>query len=132
MVMAGQRLAARTLPLSSVFSCRLLDTRHLLNKFQITLDDSTLYVMQNLAEALGWHSTNGISFRLNGWEPSYFDITQTGTVAGKQAIGKDRLARILTRGDSRSSCSWNGREQLQSAGAEEVLEYLKKSDSEAP
>jgi len=47
--------------------------------------------MQNLAEALGWHSTDDISLRLNGWEPSYFDITQTGAVAGKQAIGKDRL-----------------------------------------
>lgn len=50
-----------------------------------TLDGSTLYVDEDVAEALGWTqgtSADGVTLRLSGWKPHYFAITQKGTEAG--------------------------------------------------
>ncbi|KAL6301118.1 hypothetical protein BKA93DRAFT_739271 [Sparassis latifolia] len=51
-------------------------------EFKVLLDNQTLYVDQELAEALGWKANGGpegLSLTLNGWAPHYFTIAPTGT-----------------------------------------------------
>ncbi|KAF9473860.1 hypothetical protein BDN70DRAFT_867012 [Pholiota conissans] len=58
-------------------------------EIKVLLDHQTLYINQELAEALGWHRSQGtepVKLSLNGWEPMYFTITPTGT-------DSERLAR---------------------------------------
>ncbi|KAI0364527.1 hypothetical protein BV20DRAFT_956031 [Pilatotrama ljubarskyi] len=84
-------------------------------EFKVVLEDNdTLYIDQELAEALGWtpqvaHSDSGtpgtVSLTLSGWAPHYFAIARTGS-------DSDRLARATVE----SSC--NPRVQA-------MLEYLK-------
>ncbi|CAA7269497.1 unnamed protein product [Cyclocybe aegerita] len=78
----------------------------------VTLDGQTLYIGQEVAEALGWKpgtSTEGVSLRLSGWRPHYFAITERATDA-------DHLARGTI-------------ESSRNPRVQGVLEYLKKSDS---
>lgn len=55
-------------------------------EFKVLLDNETLYVEQELAEALGWKpdvkSEQGVSLTLSGWAPNYFAIARTGTDSG--------------------------------------------------
>lgn len=51
------------------------------------LDNQTLYINQEMAEALGWKESNGgaaesVQLTLNGWAPTYFTITPAGTNSG--------------------------------------------------
>ncbi|KAJ3541250.1 hypothetical protein NMY22_g3962 [Coprinellus aureogranulatus] len=78
-----------------------------------TLDGETLYVEQELAEALGWRGggpTEGVTLRLSGWSPHYFAITQKGTDADHLAHGTIESSR--------------------NPHVVATLELLKKSDSE--
>ena len=61
-------------------------------EFKVTLDGGTLYVEQEIAEALGWKGVlpaEGVSLRLSGWAPSYFAITKMGTDAGSFVLHPD-------------------------------------------
>ena len=55
-------------------------------EFKVVLDNETLYVEQELAEALGWKpdvkSEEGVPLTLSGWAPKYFAIARTGTDSG--------------------------------------------------
>jgi len=65
---------------------------------KVTLSGETLYIEQDLAEALGWtpeHTTDGVSLRLSGWGPNYFVITQKGTDAGRCSCKNDVTAQVL-------------------------------------
>ncbi|KAL4261968.1 hypothetical protein AB1N83_007124 [Pleurotus pulmonarius] len=59
---------------------------------KVVLDNKTLYIGQDLAEALGWKpekgSDAGVQLSLTGWSPCYFTITPTGT-------DSDLLARAV-------------------------------------
>ncbi|KAG2015149.1 hypothetical protein CC2G_008444 [Coprinopsis cinerea AmutBmut pab1-1] len=80
--------------------------------FKVTLDGGTLYIPQEVAEALGWKEgtpTEGVALRLSGWAPHYFAITQKGTDAD-----------LLAHGTIESS---------RNPVVQETLEYLKKNDS---
>lgn len=52
----------------------------------MVLENDTLYVNQELAEALGWNTktgpAEGVPLTLNGWGPHYFVIAQTGSESG--------------------------------------------------
>lgn len=54
---------------------------------KVVLDNETLYIGQDLAEALGWKpekgSDAGIHLSLSGWSPRYFTITPAGTDSGE-------------------------------------------------
>ena len=49
------------------------------------LDNETLYIDQELAEALGWDATkrDSVPLTLSGWAPRYFAIARTGSDAGE-------------------------------------------------
>ena len=52
---------------------------------KVLLDNGTMYIKKELSEALGWkpeHGVDGLRLSLHGWEPSYFTITQSGTMGG--------------------------------------------------
>ncbi len=53
-------------------------------QFKVVLDNDTVYVDQELAEALGWAptQTQGVSLTLSGWAPNYFAIARTGSDSG--------------------------------------------------
>lgn len=54
-------------------------------EFKVVLDNETLYVDQQLAEALGWkpgQGIDGVPLTLSGWPPHYFAIARTGTDSG--------------------------------------------------
>lgn len=59
---------------------------------KVVLDNQTLYIGKDLAEALGWKPEKGhdagIQLSLTGWSPCYFTITPTGT-------DSDLLARAV-------------------------------------
>ncbi|KAI9058158.1 hypothetical protein FKP32DRAFT_1761665 [Trametes sanguinea] len=51
-------------------------------EFKVVLDNETLYVPQELAEALGWDATKqdgSVPLTLRGWSPRYFPITRKGS-----------------------------------------------------
>ncbi|KAF8894318.1 hypothetical protein CPB84DRAFT_1782777 [Gymnopilus junonius] len=75
-------------------------------EYKVLLDHQTLYISQELAEALGWQrtrSTEPVELTLSGWEPAYFVITPTGT-------DSERLARST----------------VESSQNENVREFLKR------
>lgn len=54
-------------------------------EFKVVLDNETLYIDQQLAEALGWkqdQDLGGVPLTLSGWAPSYFAIARTGSESG--------------------------------------------------
>jgi hypothetical protein len=64
---------------------RLSSTAPAPQEHKVLLDNGTLYLKKELAEALGWkpdHGIDGLRLSLHGWEPSYFAITQYGTDGG--------------------------------------------------
>jgi len=53
-------------------------------RFEVVLDNETLYIPKELASALGWNpdagnGTTGVSLSLHGWEPAFFAIAPTGS-----------------------------------------------------
>ncbi|KAI1793260.1 hypothetical protein LXA43DRAFT_1092813 [Ganoderma leucocontextum] len=52
-------------------------------EFKVVLENDTLYVDQELAEALGWNAgtdpAEGVPLTLNGWGPRYFAIARKGS-----------------------------------------------------
>ncbi len=58
-------------------------------KFEVVLDNETLYIPKELASALGWKPDagtqpgTGISLSLHGWEPAFFAIAPTGSDSGR-------------------------------------------------
>ncbi|GLB43397.1 hypothetical protein LshimejAT787_1302980 [Lyophyllum shimeji] len=52
-------------------------------EYKAVLENDTLYIDQDLAEALGWHNgtspAEGVPLTLHGWAPHYFAITRTGS-----------------------------------------------------
>ena len=74
-------------------------------QFKVTLDGETLYIEQDLAQALGWREgapTEGIPLRLSGWSPHYFAITQKGTDAGRASCFVFLLSCTEANGEHRS------------------------------
>ena len=67
----------------------ILSTSRTPREFKVVLDNDTLYVDQELAEALGWSpsqpQTQGVSLTLSGWAPNYFAIARTGSDSGEDA-----------------------------------------------
>ncbi|KAI0770493.1 hypothetical protein C8Q74DRAFT_1317747 [Fomes fomentarius] len=76
-------------------------------EFKVVLDNGTLYVDQELAEALGWDPAKkeSVPLTLNGWAPQYFAVARTGSDA-------DALARRTA-------------ESGRNTNVQKVLEYLK-------
>ncbi|TBU45805.1 hypothetical protein BD309DRAFT_955299 [Dichomitus squalens] len=78
-------------------------------EFRVVLDNGTLYIDQELAQSLGWHTevnaAEGVPLTLHGWGPHYFAISRTGS-------DSEALAR-------RTAASGNDLKVLK------VLEYLK-------
>ncbi|RPD62197.1 hypothetical protein L226DRAFT_532773 [Lentinus tigrinus ALCF2SS1-7] len=76
-------------------------------EFKVVLDQETLYIDQDLAEALGWNpaTRNSVPLTLHGWAPAYFAIARTGS-------DSEQLAKrtVESGGDS---------------NVQKVLEYLK-------
>lgn len=59
------------------------------SEHKVILDNQTLYVDQSLAEALGWKPNSDagpIQLSLNGWAPTYFTITPTGSDSGRSIV----------------------------------------------
>ncbi|OSD07415.1 hypothetical protein PYCCODRAFT_1473970 [Trametes coccinea BRFM310] len=51
-------------------------------EFKVVLDNETLYIPQELAEALGWNAAKedgSVPLTLRGWAPHYFPITRKGS-----------------------------------------------------
>ncbi|KAI0688891.1 hypothetical protein C8Q76DRAFT_260106 [Earliella scabrosa] len=50
-------------------------------EYKVVLDNETLYIDQELAEALGWDATkrDSVPLTLSGWAPRYFAIARTGS-----------------------------------------------------
>ncbi|TFK17860.1 hypothetical protein FA15DRAFT_555593, partial [Coprinopsis marcescibilis] len=68
-------------------------------EFKVVLDGETLYIHQELAQALGWTEealTKGVSLRLSGWSPHYFAITRKGTDTDLLAHGTIESSRNAT------------------------------------
>ncbi|KAI0357839.1 hypothetical protein OH77DRAFT_1421960 [Trametes cingulata] len=83
-------------------------------EFKVVLDNETLYIDQELAEALGWtpqstQSDSGtpgtVALTLSGCAPHYFAIARTGS-------DSDRLARATV-------------ESSRNPRVQEMLDYLK-------
>lgn len=78
-------------------------------EFKVVLDNDTLYIDRELAEALGWAAgrsqTQGVPLTLSGWAPNYFVIARTGS-------DSDRLARATV-------------ESGHNPTVQQMLEYLK-------
>lgn len=56
------------------------------SEHKVLCDGQTLYIGQDLAEALGWQPEQGVSglkLSLHGWAPHYFTITPQGTDNGQ-------------------------------------------------
>lgn len=54
-------------------------------KFEVVLDNGTLYIDKDLAIVLGWNTDSqveGVPLSLHGWDPTFFTITRTGTDNG--------------------------------------------------
>ncbi|OBZ65855.1 hypothetical protein A0H81_14099 [Grifola frondosa] len=91
-----------------MFASKLARTIFLPAQFTVVLDNETLYIDQQLAEALGWkpnQKLDGLPLTLSGWAPSYFAIARTGSDSD-----------LLARGTVESSRNPN---------VHEVLDYLK-------
>lgn len=55
-------------------------------QFKVLLDDHTLYVGQELAEAMGWSEkmgAEGVKLSLHGLSPTFFAITPSGSDNGE-------------------------------------------------
>lgn len=93
--------------------------------YKVVLDNGTLYIDQDLAEALGWDSEqrNGVSLKLHGWAPTYFTITQTGSESGMSSI----LSQLMVRRPIATAETLAKRtaESGSDSGVQRVLEYLK-------
>ncbi|KAJ7091234.1 hypothetical protein C8R44DRAFT_416209 [Mycena epipterygia] len=51
-------------------------------KHEVFLDNQTMYITREMAEALGWkpnQGLEGVQLTLHGWEPSFFTISPTGS-----------------------------------------------------
>ncbi|KAJ7675683.1 hypothetical protein DFH06DRAFT_664741 [Mycena polygramma] len=51
-------------------------------KHEVVLDNQTLFLTREVAEALGWkpdQGPEGVQLTLHGWEPDFFTITPTGS-----------------------------------------------------
>ena len=54
-------------------------------EFKVVLDNDTLYVPQEVAEALGWKPqevAKPVQLTLSGWAPNYFAVARTGSDSG--------------------------------------------------
>ncbi|KLO05533.1 hypothetical protein SCHPADRAFT_803535, partial [Schizopora paradoxa] len=73
-------------------------------KFEVILDNQTLYIPKDLATALGWKIETGIDgapLSLHGCEPTFFTITPKGSDSEKlarntvQSSNDPKVVRIL-------------------------------------
>jgi hypothetical protein len=75
--------ARRLMPTQRLFTASSGPTEH-----KVTLDHETLYISQELAEALGWTpggSPAGVELRLQGEAPHLLTITRVDTESGQCA-----------------------------------------------
>lgn len=89
--MTSSRSAVNLL-ISRKFSSRT--QAHSAREFKVLLDNQTLYVGQELAEAMGWSDkigVDGVKLSLHGLSPTFFSITPTGSDSGECRGSTDKV-----------------------------------------
>jgi len=105
--------------------------RWIATEYTVTLDNQTLYIPQEVAEALGWKKEQGhhvTKLSLCGVQPEYFTITLTGSESGMIRSSRLRVSPTLT-----CIIELFARATVESFGQDNVktvLEKLKRSDQQ--
>ncbi|KAJ6585134.1 hypothetical protein B0H19DRAFT_412783 [Mycena capillaripes] len=69
---------------------------------EVVVDNQTIYITREIAEALGWKPNQGfegVQLTLHGWEPSFFTITPTGSdseMLSKRTVESSRNQNVQT------------------------------------
>lgn len=92
---------------------------------KVVHDGRTLYIEQDLAEALGWtpeQGPEGLRLTLHGWAPSYFSVTPQGSDSGESTYVSSVYVEFIICPERLASGTIESSRNLR---VHAVLDYLK-------